>query len=126
LKIFSKSSNARFEDEKKELITIINESLGDGFSLNKTKKVYETTASIDLVKYLGGYGRKEFPKGYKDLDDLMQKAEQEKEDINKPDIEDNSFTFVGSTEKEYSMRVRIDYTSGDNVFQTKDFVIINL
>ena len=41
-------------------------------------------------------------------------------------MEDNSFSFVGSSEKEYSMRVRIDYTSGDNVFQTKDFVIINL
>lgn len=86
--ILKKSSNARFEDEKKELITIINESLGDGFSLNKTKKAYETTASIDLVKYLGGYGRKELPKGYKDLNDLIQKAEQEKEDIkNKTEAE---------------------------------------
>jgi len=52
--------------------------------------------------------------------------QQEKEEINTPDVEDNSFTFVGATEREYSIRVRIDYTAGDNVFQTKDFVIINL
>ena len=52
--------------------------------------------------------------------------QQEKEEINTPDVEDNSFTFVGATEREYSIRVRIDFTAGDNVFQTKDFVIINL
>lgn len=51
---------------------------------------------------------------------------QEKEETNTPDMEDNSFSFVGATEKEYSMRIRIDYSSGDNVFQTRDFVIINL
>ena len=59
----------------------------------------------------------------KTAEDVRQ---EEKEEINTPNLEDNSFTFVGVTEKEYSMRVRIDYSSGDNVFQTKDFVIINL
>ena len=59
----------------------------------------------------------------KTAEDVRQ---EEKQEINSPDMEDNSFSFVGSSEKEYSMRVRIDYTSGDNVFQTKDFVIINL
>ena len=51
---------------------------------------------------------------------------QEKEEISTPDVEDNSFSFVGATEREYSMRIRIDYNSGDNIFQTRDFVIINL
>jgi len=59
----------------------------------------------------------------KTAEDVRQ---EEKEEINSPDMEDNSFTFVGTTEREYSIRVRIDFTSGDNVFQTKDFVIINL
>mgnify|MGYP003664162632 FL=1 len=59
----------------------------------------------------------------KTAEDVRQ---EEKQEINSPDMEDNSFSFVGSSEKEYSMRVRIDDTSGDNVFQTKDFVIINL
>jgi len=39
---------------------------------------------------------------------------------------DNSFGFVGDAEREYTLRVRIDYNNGDNIFATRDFVIINL
>ena len=35
-------------------------------------------------------------------------------------------SFVGEAQRNYSMRVRIDYTAGDGVFETKDFVIIDL
>ena len=61
--------------------------------------------------------------GVKTAEDIRK---EEKEEINTPDLEDNSFSFVGEDQREYSMRIRIDYTSGDNVFQTRDFIIINL
>ena len=41
-------------------------------------------------------------------------------------LEKNTFDFGGAKEMEYSVRIRIDYSMGDNVFETKDFVIINL
>ena len=41
-------------------------------------------------------------------------------------LEQNTFDFTGSREAEYSIRIRIDYSMGDDVFETKDFVIINL
>jgi phage baseplate assembly protein W len=40
--------------------------------------------------------------------------------------EDNSFSFAGEKEQEYTVRIRIDYSIGSSVFETKDFVIINL
>ena len=41
-------------------------------------------------------------------------------------MDDGNMSFVGEAQKNYSMRVRIDYTAGDSVFETKDFVIIDL
>ena len=41
-------------------------------------------------------------------------------------LEQNTFDFGGDKEMEYSVRIRIDYSMGDDVFETKDFVIINL
>ena len=41
-------------------------------------------------------------------------------------INDNSFSFVNADGRDYSVRVRIDYTAGDGFFETKDFVVINL
>lgn len=43
-----------------------------------------------------------------------------------PTMDDDGFSFTGASEKEYTVRVRIDYTATDNVFETRDFVIINL
>jgi len=40
--------------------------------------------------------------------------------------EDNSFSFAGEKEQEYTVRIRIDYSIGSSVFETKDFVILNL
>ena len=53
---------------------------------------------------------------------------RQEEDLQSPDpsLEDNSFSFVGDKDKEYTLRVRIDYSIGDGVFESKDFVIINL
>tara|TARA_R110000824_G_scaffold141601_5_gene308286 strand:- start:4928 stop:5389 length:462 start_codon:yes stop_codon:yes gene_type:complete len=53
---------------------------------------------------------------------------RQEEDLQSPDpsLTDNSFSFVGDKDKEYTLRVRIDYSIGDGVFESKDFVIINL
>tara|TARA_R110002020_G_scaffold88241_7_gene216896 strand:- start:1839 stop:2300 length:462 start_codon:yes stop_codon:yes gene_type:complete len=53
---------------------------------------------------------------------------RKEEDLQSPDpsLTDNSFSFVGDKDKEYTLRVRIDYSIGDGVFESKDFVIINL
>tara|TARA_R110001583_G_scaffold130532_1_gene282262 strand:+ start:154 stop:615 length:462 start_codon:yes stop_codon:yes gene_type:complete len=53
---------------------------------------------------------------------------RQEEDLQSPDpsLTDNSFSFVGDKDKEYTLRVRIDYSVGDGVFESKDFVIINL
>ena len=50
---------------------------------------------------------------------------EEKNDTSE-NINDNSFGFIGEDEREYTMRIRIDYSAGDGFFETKDFVIINL
>jgi len=59
----------------------------------------------------------------KSIDDIRLE-EQTNPDHNS--LEQNSFNFTGSREAEYSVRIRIDYSIGDDVFETKDFVIINL
>ena len=53
---------------------------------------------------------------------------RKEEDLQSPDpsLTDNSFSFVGDKDREYTLRVRIDYSIGDGVFESKDFVIINL
>ena len=38
----------------------------------------------------------------------------------------SSLSFAGEKEQEYTVRIRIDYSIGSSVFETKDFVIINL
>lgn len=50
----------------------------------------------------------------------------EEEETSDPITDINSFNFIGESESEYAIRVRIDYSAGDGVFRTKDFVIINL
>jgi phage baseplate assembly protein W len=39
--------------------------------------------------------------------------------------EDNTFG-VGDSEREYTVRIRIDYSVGSGMFESRDFVIINL
>ena len=43
-----------------------------------------------------------------------------------PTMDDNTFSFAGDSEREYTVRVRIDYSIGSGVFESRDFVIINL
>ena len=59
----------------------------------------------------------------KSIDDIRLE-EQANPDNNS--LEENTFDFTGSNDTEYSVRIRIDYSMGDDVFETKDFVIINL
>ena len=56
----------------------------------------------------------------------IRKEEETQSEPNDPSLVDNSFGFVGDAEREYTLRVRIDYNNGDTLFSTKDFVIINL
>tara|TARA_R110000851_G_scaffold235116_2_gene387645 strand:- start:225 stop:686 length:462 start_codon:yes stop_codon:yes gene_type:complete len=59
----------------------------------------------------------------KTIDDIRLE-EQTSTDTNS--LDQNTFDFTGTSEAEYSVRIRIDYSMGDDVFETKDFVIINL
>tara|TARA_R110002012_G_scaffold208083_2_gene378175 strand:- start:1271 stop:1738 length:468 start_codon:yes stop_codon:yes gene_type:complete len=61
----------------------------------------------------------------KTLEDLKVE-EKLNEQTNDPSMDDGNMSFVGEAQRNYSMRVRIDYTTGDGVFETKDFVIIDL
>lgn len=57
----------------------------------------------------------------KSAEDL--RIEESNEELNKTD--DNTFS-VGDSEREYTVRIRIDYSIGSGVFESRDFVIINL
>jgi phage baseplate assembly protein W len=57
----------------------------------------------------------------KSAEDL--RTEESNEELNKTD--DNTFS-VGDSEREYTVRIRIDYSIGSGVFESRDFVIINL
>ena len=43
-----------------------------------------------------------------------------------PTTDDNTFGFIGDSEREYTVRIRIDYSVGSGMFESRDFVIINL
>ena len=51
---------------------------------------------------------------------------EEETSPNSDNINKDDFNFGGEPEREYMLRVRIDYTAGDGFFETKDFVVINL
>lgn len=57
----------------------------------------------------------------KSAEDL--RVEEKEEELNQTD--DNTFS-VGDSEREYTVRIRIDYSIGSGVFESRDFVIINL
>jgi len=61
----------------------------------------------------------------KTYEDIM---EEEKHNLQSkdPTLDDNTFSFVSDKQKDYTIRVRIDYSAGDNLFETRDFVIITL
>jgi phage baseplate assembly protein W len=59
----------------------------------------------------------------KTVEDL--KAEEGDMELD-PKMDDNTFSFAGDSEREYTVRVRIDYSIGSGVFESRDFVIINL
>ena len=41
-------------------------------------------------------------------------------------VDDKTFSFVGELQEHYTIRVRIDYSVGAGVFESRDFVVINL
>jgi|TARA_R100000664_G_C2742115_1_gene130390 phage baseplate assembly protein W len=104
------------------------------FGTNLLKYIYEpldgaTKTNIDkeirdaVKKFIPGLIINEIT--VKSAEDIREEEEKESEP-NDPSLVDNSFGFVGDAEREYTLRVRIDYNNGDNIFATRDFVIINL
>jgi phage baseplate assembly protein W len=104
------------------------------FGTNLNKYIFElmdTTTKISIEREIREAVNKYIPNltinsvEVKTLEDL--KAEEKlNEQNNDPSMDDGNMSFVGEAQRNYSMRVRIDYTSGDGVFETKDFVIIDL
>ena len=59
----------------------------------------------------------------KTLEDI--KIEEETQTLD-GSVDDKTFSFVGELQEHYTIRVRIDYSVGDGVFESRDFVVINL
>ena len=104
------------------------------FGTNLSKYIFEmmdTTTKISIEREIREAVAKYIPSltinsvNVKTAEDL--KAEEKlNEQNNDPSLDDGNMSFVGEAQRNYSMRVRIDYTAGDGVFETKDFVIIDL
>ena len=104
------------------------------FGTNLSKYIFEmmdTTTKISIEREIREAIAKYIPSltinsvNVKTAEDL--KAEEKlNEQNNDPSLDDGNMSFVGEAQRNYSMRVRIDYTAGDGVFETKDFVIIDL
>ena len=104
------------------------------FGTNLNKYVFElmdTTTKISIEREIREAVNKYIPGltinsvEVKTLEDLKaeEKLNEQTTDLS---MDDGNMSFVGEAQRNYSMRVRIDYTSGDGVFETKDFVIIDL
>tara|TARA_R110000824_G_scaffold57118_3_gene155650 strand:+ start:1939 stop:2406 length:468 start_codon:yes stop_codon:yes gene_type:complete len=104
------------------------------FGTNLLKYIYEpldgaTKTNIDkeirnaVKKFMPGLVINEV--SIKSAEDIREEEKTQSEP-NDPSLVDNSFGFVGDAEREYTLRIRIDYNNGDTLFSTKDFVIINL
>jgi len=61
----------------------------------------------------------------KTLEDLVAEEKNNEQNIDLS-MDDGDMSFVGEAQRDYSIRVRIDYTSGDGVLESRDFVIIDL
>ena len=59
----------------------------------------------------------------KTLEDI--KIEEETQTLD-GGVDDKTFSFVGELQEHYTIRVRIDYSVGAGVFESRDFVVINL
>ena len=59
----------------------------------------------------------------KTLEDI--KIEEETQTLD-GSVDDKTFSFVGELQEHYTIRVRIDYSVGAGVFESRDFVVINL
>ena len=59
----------------------------------------------------------------KTLEDI--KIEEETQTLD-GSVDDKTFNFVGELQEDYTIRIRIDYSVGSDVFESTDFVVINL
>ncbi len=106
--------------------------MGRGTTLNKyVFELMDTTTKISIEREIREAVNKYIPSltinnvEVKTLEDLKaeEKLNEQNTDLS---MDDGNMSFVGEAQRNYSMRVRIDYTAGDGVFETKDFVIIDL
>tara|TARA_R100001163_G_C5036398_1_gene175488 strand:+ start:653 stop:1120 length:468 start_codon:yes stop_codon:yes gene_type:complete len=104
------------------------------FGTNLSKYIFElmdTTTKISIEKEIREAVNKYIPTltinnvEVKSAEDLKaeEKLNEQSTDLS---MDDGNMSFVGESQRNYSLRVRIDYTAGDGVFETKDFVIIDL
>ena len=134
---FLKLSNTTDEEVRSNLIHLILTVKGSryflpDFGTNLMKFIYEpldNTTKLSINNEIRDTVEKFMPNLI--INDVEVKTAEdvrleEENSPNSENINDDDFSFVGETEREYTLRVRIDYTAGDGFFETKDFVIINL
>ena len=86
---------------------------------NKGERLYLPDFGTNLRKYL--FNQYD---GITESDIKNEISEAVKKYI--PNLKINNITFDEATQNQYGVVVRIDYTVSEDVFETKDFVIIQL
>ena len=86
-----------------------------------TKKVIEKEIRESVKKFIPNLQITKID--VKTLEDI--KIEEETQTLD-GSVDDKTFSFVGELQEHYTIRVRIDYSVGAGVFESTDFVVINL
>jgi phage baseplate assembly protein W len=116
---FKDSAKGFFLDLNSDNASAIKADLMHLILTRKGQRLYNPDFGTDLLRYI-----------FEPEDDvsLMQVKEEINNVVKKylPKLQINEIMVDQSTESEYAAVVRIDYTITDDVFDTKDFVVINL
>ena len=111
-----KGSRYFLPDFGTNLMRYIFEPLDDGTKKIIKKEIRETVKmfipNLQITKV-----------DVKTLEDI--KIEEETQTLD-GSIDDKTFSFVGEAQEHYTIRIRIDYSVGAGVFESTDFVVINL
>jgi len=116
---FRNSNEGFFLDLNSEQNAAIKADLMHLILTRKGQRLYNPDFGTDLLRYI-----------FEPEDELTFSDIQEeiKSVVKKylPKLQINQISIEQSTESEYAAVVRIDYTITDDVFNTTDFVIINI
>ena len=111
-----KGSRYFLPDFGTNLMRYIFEPLDDGTKKIIQKEIRETVKmfipNLQITKV-----------DVKTLEDI--KIEEETQTLD-GSVDDKTFSFVGELQEHYTIRIRIDYSVGAGVFESTDFVVINL